>query len=85
MVLEIEIEVDIKDKQEESYKKKRRNYAEANYTAMKRFFNGIDWTKMKELKDVQEKYDLFLMIYEQGVKEYIPFYKVKEKEKKRLI
>ena len=33
---------------------------------------------MKELKDVQEKYDLFLMIYEQGVKEYVPSYKVKE-------
>ena len=38
---------------------------------------------MKELKDVQEKYDLFLIIYEQGVKEYIPFYKVKEKGKKK--
>ena len=32
--------------------------------------------KIKELKDVQEKYDFFLMIYEQGVKEYVPFYKV---------
>ena len=30
--------------------------------------------------DVQEKYDFFLVIYEQGVKEYIPFYKVKEKK-----
>ena len=37
---------------------------------------------MKELKDIQEKYDLFLMIYGQGVMEYIPFYKVKEKGKK---
>ena len=33
--------------------------------------------------DVQEKYDLFLMIYEQGVKEYVPFYKVKEKGLKK--
>ena len=49
---------------------------------MKRFFNEIDWTKMKELKEVQEKYDLFLMMYKQGVKEYIPFYMVKEKGKK---
>ena len=38
VVLEIEIKGDIKDKQEESCKKKR-NYAKANYTAMKRFFN----------------------------------------------
>ena len=76
-VLKIEIKGDIKGKQKKSYKKKRRNYAEVNYTVMKRFFNEIDWTKVKELKEVQEKYDLFLMTYEQGVKEYIPFYKVK--------
>ena len=42
----------------------------------------LNWLDEKELKDVQEKYDLFLMIYEQGVKEYVPFYKVKEKSKK---
>ena len=35
---------------------------------MKKFFNETDWTKIKELKGVLEKYDLFLMIYEQGVK-----------------
>ena len=85
VVLEIEIKGDIKDKQEESYKKKRRNHTKANCTAMKRFFNEIDWTKIKELKDVQEKYDLFLMIYEQGIKEYVTFYKVKEKGKKRMV
>ena len=68
----------MEDKQDESYKKKRRNYAIANYTAMKRFFNETEWAKTKKLKDVQEKYDLFLMIYEQGVKKYVPFYRIKE-------
>ena len=33
---------------------------------------------MKELKDVQEKYNLFMMIYKQGVNEYAPFYKVEK-------
>ena len=42
VVLEMEIKGDMKDKQEESYKKKIRNYAKANYTAMKEFFNGTD-------------------------------------------
>ena len=37
---------------------------------------------MKELKDVQEKYDFFLMIYKRGVKKYVPFDQVKEKGKK---
>ena len=57
MVLKIEIKGNMEDKQEESYRKKRRNYAKTNYKAMKRFLNETDWTKIKELKDVQEKYD----------------------------
>ena len=60
----------MEDKQEKSYNKERRNYAKANYTAMKKYFNYIDWTKIKNLKVMQEKYDFFLMIYEQGVNEY---------------
>ena len=32
---------------------------------------------MKKLNDVQKKYDFFLMIYEQGVKVYVLFRKVK--------
>ena len=35
---------------------------------------------MNELKDVQWKFDFFLMLYEQGVKEYVPFYQMKEEE-----
>ena len=37
---------------------------------------------MKELKDVKDKYDFFLMIYERGVKELVPFYKVRVKRSK---
>ena len=72
----------MKDTQEELNIKKRRNYAKANYTAMKKFFNETDWKKIKELKDMQEKYDFFLRIYEQRVKKCVTFYKVKEREKK---
>ena len=49
---------------------------------MKEFLNVIDWMKMKESRDVQEKYELFLIIYEQRVREYVPFYQVKERGKK---
>ena len=42
---------------------------------MKRFFNEIDWTLIKELKDVQEKYDLDDI--RARSKDYVPFYKVK--------
>ena len=69
MVLEIEIKGDMEDKLEESYKKKRKNYAKANHNA-KKFFNKTDWTQIKEQKDVHKKYDFSLMIYE-WVKEYV--------------
>ena len=69
-------------KQEESYKKKRRNYGKAMYIEIKKIFDETDWTRMKELKDVQEKYDFFLMIYERAVKK---FYQAEEKGKKRVV
>ena len=50
---------------------------------MKMYFIEDDWIKMKGLNEMQEKYDFFLKIFDQGVKEYVPFYKGKEKEKKR--
>ena len=35
---------------------------------MKKFFNETDLMKMKELKDMQEQYDYFLMIHKQGIR-----------------
>ena len=52
MVIEIEITGDMEDKQEESYKKKRKNYAKANNTIMRMISNGTDWTNMKKLNKV---------------------------------
>ena len=37
---------------------------------------------MKEVKNIQGKYNFFLMTYERAVKKYIPFYQVKEIGKK---
>ena len=44
----------------------KRGCKPTNYTAMKKLFNETKWTKIKELKDMQEKCDLFLMTYEQS-------------------
>ena len=38
-----------------NHKKKRRNNGKAKYIGIKIFFDETDWTRMKELKDVQEK------------------------------
>ena len=63
MVLEIENKRDMEDKQEESYKEKRKNYANSNYTTIK-FFNETDLVKVNEQKDVQARYDFFQRISE---------------------
>ena len=39
VVLEIEIKGDMEEKQEESYKKKRKNYAKVNCTSLKKSSN----------------------------------------------
>ena len=58
VVLKIEIKRGMEGKLEESHKKKRINYAKANYIALKKFFNETDWTKIKEIKDMPEKKNL---------------------------
>ena len=60
VVLEIEIKGDMEDKQKESYKKKIRNYAKANYSAMKKFFDETDWMKIKEVKDVVTYHNIWI-------------------------
>ena len=41
---------------------------------MKKFIIKLNGQRKKELKDAQEKCDLFLMINEQGVNKYVSFY-----------
>ena len=40
-----------KNLQAESHKKKRRNYAKADHTAIKKFFYETEWMKIKKLKN----------------------------------
>ena len=70
----------MKVKQDEAYKKEKKKSCKRKLYWLLFFVYEIDGTGMKELRDVKEKYDLFLMLYEQGVKKYTPIYKVEVKE-----
>ena len=82
VILEIVTRGDNAREKDESHKRRRRNYAKANFNELKEYFEKTDWKVLQELEDVQQKYDAFLEIYEQGVKKHVPLYTVKEKGKK---
>ena len=48
VIIEMEIKGDMEVKQEESHKKKRRNYAEANYAVMKTFLMKLIGQKLRK-------------------------------------
>ena len=47
-------------RQDELYRKKRRNYIKADYDGLRNFFTDTDWTDLKNCNNKQ--YDIFLTI-----------------------
>jgi len=66
---------------DESYKKNRLNYRKADKKGLKEYFLGINWNEMMGAEEVQDKYDIFMNIYNAGVKKYVPKYKWREEQK----
>ena len=75
------IEVDLQEwallRREEDYKNGRLNYARTNLKDLRKFFGGIDCRGILNGKTAQEKYEIFLRKYHEGVERYIPKYKIK--------
>ena len=63
----------------EDYKKERLNYARANFEHPRQFFGNTDWKNNMKDKTVQEKYELFLQKYNEGVKRFVPTYRVRKR------
>ena len=62
----------------EDYKNGRLNHAKANFVELRKFFGSINWKALMEGKTVQEKYEIFLMKYNEGVQKYVPVYKARK-------
>lgn len=56
----------------EDHKIERLNYKKANYKAMRHNFTYMDWSAFEEASTVNEKWDSFLKIYNDGVRQYVP-------------
>ena len=62
----------------EDHKNGRLNYARTNFVELRKFFGRVNWKVLMEGKNVQEKYEAFLNKYNEGVKKYVPIYKVRK-------
>ena len=75
------IEITLKEEEvtyvNEEYRKGRLNHAKADFMELKRFYGNIEWKKLLEGKQVQEKYAEFLKIYNEGAFKYVPKYNVR--------
>ena len=81
VLLELETVNNMVEERGEPHKANRLNYAKTNFEGLKGFFSHINWKRIEDAPSVQEKYKRFLEIYEDGVKEFVPLYKVKEKKR----
>ena len=81
VLIEINIHKEELHTPNEDHKKERRNYAKANFTGLRDFYKGIDWRKLLENKGVQEKYQVFLSKYKEGIEKYVPKYKIKKNKR----
>ena len=59
------------------YKNRRLNYARANFEGLRDIFGRTDWKAIKNGKTTQEKYEIFLMKYREGVERYVLKYKIR--------
>ena len=60
------------------YKSGRLNYVRANFEGLREFFERTDWRAIINGKTAQEKYEIFLKRYREGVEKYVPKYKPRD-------
>ena len=67
IVLEMEMQEEEVLRYKEDYKSRRLNYAKAKFDELRIFHGKINWRNIMEGKTIQEKYDIFLEKYNEGV------------------
>ncbi len=60
----------------ENHKIGRHNDVKANYVELGRYFENAVWSKFEEASRVEEKWNMFLEIYSEGVMKHVPKVKV---------
>ena len=79
VTVEIQMQEEDEISYREDYKGERLNYARADFEKLRSYFADIEWSNIMCRKTVQEKYDIFLQKYYEGVKKFVPVYRVQKK------
>ena len=70
--LVMEFEVESKQVRQEEYRKDRFNFAKADFDSLRSFLEHVDWNKMDQMSNIQDKYLYFMEKYDSGVMMYVP-------------
>ena len=79
LLVEIELQEEKVQRCIEDFKKERLNDARANYENLRNYFGCIDWKDIMKHKTMLEKYESFLHEYNEGVKRFVPTYRVRKR------
>ena len=78
VLMEVELQERTLVRRGDNYKSGRLNYARANFEGLREFFERTDWRAIMNGKTAQEKYEIFLKRYREGVERYVPKYKIRD-------
>lgn len=59
----------------DNYRNDRLNYSKTDYVSLRRYFEGVDWNLIMQEQNIQGKYNKFLEIYGEGIKQFVPKFK----------
>ena len=68
MVPNFEVEKGMTPEYDEWYRLKRYNYSKTNFNGLRTFLENVDWSGMYEVATIQEKYEMLINVYEEGVR-----------------
>ena len=78
VLMEVTLKEGMTERREDDHKKGRFNYAKTNFVELRNFLGSTDWKRHLKGKTVQEKYEMFLEKYKEGVQRYVPVHKTRE-------
>ena len=76
VLMEVELQEWALLRMEDDYKSGRLNHVKANFEGLREFSGRTDWKAITNGKTAQEKYEIFLRKYREGVERYVPKYKI---------